>query len=290
MPNGKMEILSVKLPRSPRIYLDFGLSSRSPISRNINFHAGQRQAILNTIYVHEILKAESVFDMYAGVDGDVLAEMDISYLKKDKFSHPKYCIKMATGTGKTWVLGALMIWQYLNSKHEEITSGLYTRSFLIVAPGLIVYDRLLDAYLGKQQEDGTRNFETSDLKQFEKLFIPPAYKEEIFGFVQSNVVRKEEIGKKITGDGLIAITNWHLLAGVEDEEEEVVSESPLENPSIAIKEVFPITPGTSAGHALETLDNQYLRGGELEYLAELESLVVFNDAELTIFTRPRRPV
>jgi len=246
-------------------------------TRNINFHEGQRQAILNTTYVHEILKAESVFDMYAGVDGDILAEMDINYLKKDKFSHPKYCIKMATGTGKTWVLGALMIWQYLNSKHEEVASGLYSRNFLIVAPGLIVYERLLDAYLGKQQEDGTRNFESSDLKQFEKLFIPPAYREEIFGFVQSNVVRKEEIGKKITGDGLIAITNWHLLAGVEDEEEETVSDSPLENPSIAIKEVFPITPGTSAGHALDTLDNQFLRGGELEYLAGLESLVVFND-------------
>ncbi|MEI2642174.1 MAG: DEAD/DEAH box helicase family protein [Candidatus Nanopelagicales bacterium] len=28
--------------------------------------------------------------------------------------HPKYCFKMATGTGKTWVLQALMIWQLLN--------------------------------------------------------------------------------------------------------------------------------------------------------------------------------
>jgi len=99
-------------------------------TRNVNFHLGQRQAILNTIYIHEILKAESVFDTYASVDDAILAEMDLNYLKKDKFSHPKYCMKMATGTGKTWVLGALLLWQYLNAKHEEsIPSGRYSKNF-----------------------------------------------------------------------------------------------------------------------------------------------------------------
>jgi len=244
-------------------------------ARTVNFHEGQRQAILNTIYTHEILKAESVFDMYSSVSSEIAAEMDLSYLKKDKFSHPKYCIKMATGTGKTWVLNALLIWQYLNARHEESPSGLYSKRFLIVAPGLIVYERLLDAYLGKEGRDGTRNFATSDFKKFEDLFIPSAYKETLFGFVQSNVVRKEEIGKKITGDGMIAITNWHLLSGVE--EEEYSETAPLEDSSQAVKEIFPITPGTSIGHSLETLDNQYLSGGEIEYLAGLENMVVFND-------------
>ncbi len=257
-------------------------------ARSINFHEGQRQAILNTIYAHEVLKAESVFDMYSAVEnppsplfvkggmGGFLAQMDLTYLKKDKFSHPKYCIKMATGTGKTWALHALLIWQYLNAKIEETPSGLFSKRFLIVAPGLIVYERLLDAYLGKESTDGTRDFNTSDFKQYEELFVPPAYKELVFGFVQSNVVLKNEIGRKITGDGMIAITNWHLLAGVDDEERETEA-SPLENPSAAVKELLPITPGTSAGHSLETLDNQYLGGGEIEYLSGLENMVVFND-------------
>ncbi|MDA8338692.1 MAG: DEAD/DEAH box helicase family protein [Nitrospiraceae bacterium] len=244
-------------------------------ARSINFHEGQRQAILNTIYAHEVLKAESVFDMYSAVNNEITAQMDLTYLKKDKFSHPKYCIKMATGTGKTWALHALLIWQYLNAKLEESPSGIYSKRFLIVAPGLIVYERLLDAYLGKESEDGTRDFNTSDFKRFEELFIPPAYKEMLFGFIQSNVVKKEEIGRKITGDGMIAITNWHLLAGVEDEEYSDIS--PLENPSQAVKELLPITPGTSAGHSLETLDNQYLSGGEIDYLTGLDNMVVFND-------------
>gem|GEM_PF-2548640 len=127
-------------------------------ARPVNFHAGQRQAILNTIYVHEVLKAKSVFDMYTSISDEVTMAMNPAYLKGDKFGYPKYCIKMATGTGKTWVLHALLIWQYLNAKYEEAPkeapSGLYSKRFLIVAPGLIVYERLLDAYLGKEEQDG----------------------------------------------------------------------------------------------------------------------------------------
>ena len=105
---------------------------------------------------------------------------------------------------------------------DFVANCLWTRSknFLFVAPGIIVYERLLDAFLGKVQEDGTRNPDTSDFKQFEELFLPESYKEDILGFIQNNVVQKKEIGRKVTGDGLIAITNWHLLAGEEEIEEE----------------------------------------------------------------------
>src|SRR3989338_690157 len=242
--------------------------------RNFNFHEGQWQAILNAVYVHEILKVKNVHDLYMSIYPELLAEMDLLDLKKDKYGHPKYCVKMATGTGKTWVLSALLIWQYLNSKYEENPSGLFTKNFLLIAPGIIVYERLLDAYLGKRREDGTRNFDDSDFKKFESLFLPPAYNEEIFGFIQSGVAQKDEIGRKVTGEGLIAITNWHLLAG-----EDIGGETgtALDNPSQTVKRLLPITPGTTAGHSLEQLDTQYLRGKEIQYLAKLSDLLVFND-------------
>ncbi|MBM3241809.1 restriction endonuclease subunit R [Candidatus Poribacteria bacterium] len=268
------EFLSLTTPVTQEL-LRFWFGDAFKDTRHINFHQGQRQAILNTIYAHEIWEVEEVFDMYAVVSPELLAEMDLTYLKRDKFNYPKYCMKMATGTGKTWVMSALLIWQYLNAKYEETPGGRYSKKFLLVAPGLIVYERLLDAYLGKQKADGTRDFYDSDFKRFEGLFIPPDYREELFGFVQSNVVKKEEIARKITGDGLIAITNWHLLA--ESDENEAIDVSPLEDPSIAVRELFPVTPGTSAGHTLDSLDNQYLSGGELEYLVNLEDMVVFND-------------
>ena len=242
--------------------------------RNFNFHDGQWQAILNAIYVHEILKVKNVQDLYMSIYPELLAEMDLLDLKKEKYNHPMYCVKMATGTGKTWIMHALLIWQYLNAKHEESPSGLFTKNFLFVAPGIIVYERLLDAYLGKRKGDGTREFDTSDFKKFEGLFCPQAYREEIFGFIQSSVTQKEEIGKKVTSDGLIAITNWHLLTG---EKEEIYQGTALDNPSQTIKELLPITPGTTAGHSLNQLDNKFLRGKEVEFLSKLSGLMIFND-------------
>ena len=244
------------------------------VERNFNFNEGQWQAILNTIYVHEILKIKNVKDIYMSIYPELLEELDLVDLKKEKYNNPKYCIKMATGTGKTWVLNALLIWQYLNSKHEETQSGRFSKNFLLIAPGIIVYERLLDAFVGKRKENGNRDFNQSDFIRYEDLFIPSDHKEEVFGFIQGCVAQKDEIGKKVTGDGLVAITNWHLLVG-EEEYEEV--ESSLDNPENVVKKLLPITPGTSAGHSLEELDSQYLRGRELEFLAELNDLIVFND-------------
>jgi type III restriction enzyme len=240
-------------------------------TRNVHFHDGQRQAILNAVYAHEVVRSASVRDLYLAVAPDLLAEMSPDSVLKNKYDHPKYCIKMATGTGKTWVLHALLLWQLLNSRHTENPPSRYSSNFLIVTPGLIVYDRMLDAYLGKQRVDGTRDIATSDLVQFQDLLVPPAYREEVSSFVQANLVRKEDIGRKTTGDGIIAITNWHVLV------DDTPDESPVNDTFAAIRELLPLTPGTSDGHTLTTLDSRYLAGGELEYLSRLDCLTVFND-------------
>lgn len=258
-----------------RDLLKFWFSNTFTDVRKFNFHPGQRQAILNAIYVHEILRVKNTFDMYTVVDEDILAEMGIGEISANKYKHPKYCMKMATGTGKTWVMHAMMLWQYLNAKYEEELSGNFSKNFLMVAPGLIVYDRLLDAYLGKEADDGTREFETSDFYKFQDLFIPDSYKHTVFSFIQNSVVRKDEIGRKITGDGMIAITNWHLLSGVEDETD--VDSDPFSSTSAIVKDLLPIAPGVTAGHTLESLDNKYFRGSELDYLAKLPNIVVMND-------------
>lgn len=271
----KSGMLQDKVTPITRDLLRFWFENIFCENRKINFHLGQKQAIFNAIYVHEVLKTSAVFDMYSMIDQEILVQMDLVDLKKPKYQYPKYAVKMATGTGKTWVMEAILIWQYLNAKHEGKSSGRYSKNFLLVAPGLIIYERLINALLGKANEQGVRDFDKSDIKQFEELFIPPAYREEIFGFIQNAVCEKAEIGRKVTGDGIIAVTNWHLLAGVE--EEEVVESSPLENPSKILKDILPITPGTSTGHALNTLDSQYFRGNEIEFLAKLKDLVVIND-------------
>ena len=246
-------------------------------TRGINFHDGQRQAILHAIYCHEVLQPDTLVDLY-----QKLAAEDLLTAKRleevTRGNHPKYCLKMATGTGKTWVLQALLYWQLLNAARSPEDKR-FTRNFLIVAPGLIVYQRLLDAFLGKER-GGQRDFATSDLARFKDLFVPDSYRDEVFRFVQGNVCTKEDLGTKVTAGGLIGICNWHLLAEADEADEpEDATESPgiVADPKEVAAAVLPLSPGTSAGNSLEVLNRRYERGGTLAYLRDMPSLMVFND-------------
>jgi len=248
-------------------------------TRRANFHKGQRQAIMNVIYLHEVLQAKNVYDVYEKTDASLLQEADLAALAEQKNQYCKYAIKMATGTGKTWVMHALMIWQLLNARSEDTPSGRYTQKFLIIAPGLIVYDRLKDAFCGRiARGSEVRTFDTNDFSQNQDVFLPPKYRHEVLSFVSNNVVCKEEgIGKKTTGDGLIALTNWHLFENQVEEEAQEESLVDMPDAKQIVKDLLPVSPGTAAGNALDTLDAKYMRGTELEYLAGLDSLMVIND-------------
>lgn len=246
-----------------------------------NFHEGQRQAILNIIYLHEVMGESCVMDAYQNIIPELIDRADLAQLAKPKYQMPKYAVKMATGTGKTWVMHALLIWQMLNARHEDVESGRFTQKFLIVAPGLIVYDRLLDAFCGrKKRDEDYRDPQTNDYYMNQEVFIPERYRDEVFSFIQNNVVTKEDgIGRKTTGEGLIALTNWHLFENQmeENEQEDDADDSSTVTPSEIINDLLPIRPGKSAGNDLGMLDRRALGGTELEYLASLKDLMVIND-------------
>lgn len=247
------------------------------LRRGLNFHNGQKQAILNTIYAHEVLGKTSLKDLYSLLAPDALLKDGLlTHLSQQKYSHPKYCLKMATGTGKTWVLQALMIWQIIN-KLENPTDKRYTKNFLLVAPGLIVYDRLLDALKGKAT-NGVRNFDTSDIKTYSELFIPENYRDAVFSFVKNNTCEKQEVGKKITSNGLIAVTNWNALITDEETSEIELDSNGIDiDASEVVKDLLPIAPNANAGNSLNSLDNRANRGGILDYLMKLTDLMNFND-------------
>lgn len=287
LEHGKAEILELVTPTTAAL-LRWWFSEDARSSRAFNFHPGQRQAILNTILAHEVLDATGLGDLYekacphallAG-KGALLAEV-----RQDKHAHPKYCLKMATGTGKTWVLQALLVWQVLNrtaALDKAREDPRFTRRFLIVAPGLIVYERLLDAFLGKMRPDGSRDFASSDVATYSELFVPPTWRERFIQFVRGNVCTKTEIGLKATGNGLVAITNWHLLADAGDEsealEEELLEAGGLRAEAHVIaSQALPLAPGRATGNSLEVLDRRWTRGNVLSFLAELPDLMVFND-------------
>jgi type III restriction enzyme len=259
--------------------------------RAINFHVGQRDAILAIVYAHEVLGVTTLADLYQQIaaasmlDGDILGE-----LTHERNSHPKFAAKMATGTGKTWVLNALLIWQHLNNKATPEDER-FSSNFLLVAPGLIVYERLLDSFQGGVV-DGQRVFETSDIYGVKELFVPTSYQQQVFGFLQSSVVTKKDIGRKVTGSGVVAITNWHLLTGEEDpdfvEEEDASSDiiafgADVDEKDMA-RDILPLSPGVAAGNSLDVLDRRHRRGEAMAYLKDLPSLVVFNDEAHHIHT------
>ena len=110
------EMLSKTTPTTRELLVHWFCEPHT-LLRPVNFHEGQRQSILNTIYLYEVLRADSVKSVYASVRPDLPGQMSPGELEKGKYDIPKYAIKMATGTGKTWVMHALVIWQYLNARH-----------------------------------------------------------------------------------------------------------------------------------------------------------------------------
>ncbi len=291
LEDGDAEILDLVTPTTAELLKWWFVKDVCDARGSLNFHAGQKQAILNAIVAHEILRAPTLKNLYEQVaPSALLAGNRLTELSEVKHQHPKYCLKMATGTGKTWVMQALMIWQLLN-KNALINEGidkthelqrLFTRQFMIVAPRLIVYDRLLDAFCGKliANSNGQRNFDSSDVAHFAELFIPEMYRESVFAFVRGNVCTKDEIGLKTTGNGMIAITNWHLLVDKDverNDEDDMIALGADIDPAFVVGQVLPLAPGKTSGNTLDTLDKKYARGNVLDFLAHLPDLMVFND-------------
>jgi type III restriction enzyme len=102
--------------------------------RAFRYHPFQREAIETLIYLYE---AEEVQRQKTLLETFV-RRTDIQLLQYDEFA--RYCLKMATGSGKTKVLSLAIAWQYLNSVVEGRDD--FARTFLVLAPNVIVYERL----------------------------------------------------------------------------------------------------------------------------------------------------
>src|SRR5665213_2680612 len=113
------------------------------------FHDCQRAAIETIIYLHEIRQIRSLKQLY---QEQAPATLNLFKTIADEVNSThflKYCIKSATGSGKTWVLAALVVWQYFNAVNGE-SNAMYSPHFMIVTPGLEVRNRILDSFLGRR--------------------------------------------------------------------------------------------------------------------------------------------
>jgi type III restriction enzyme len=104
------------------------------MGRTFRYHPFQRQAIETLIYLYEV---EEVRTQKALLETFV-RRPDLQLLQYDDFA--RYCLKMATGSGKTKVISLAIAWQYLNAVVEARDD--FGRTFLLLAPNVIVYERL----------------------------------------------------------------------------------------------------------------------------------------------------
>ena len=151
----------------------------------------------------------------------------------------RFAFKMATGSGKTWVMAMAVVWSRL---HKLMVPGsTLSTNFLIVAPNVIVFQRL------------QRDFESNRLFQ-ELPLIPPEWQPH---FHQKVILRGDAVEPGPTSN--LFLTNVQQIYEVQDQEW---------TPTNAVDAVLgrPVKAlGTSAGRTM------------LERLKTLPDLVVIND-------------
>jgi type III restriction enzyme len=137
----------------------------SGFSIPFRYHFCQREAIEALAYIVEIGKindSKVLIDTYAEIFSRDMFSQSIEYQttmdgrRQIRRYFPeletegvqelppenlrRYAFKMATGSGKTWVMAMAIVWSHFHKRHVP-ESNLST-NFLIVAPNIIVYQRL----------------------------------------------------------------------------------------------------------------------------------------------------
>ena len=150
----------------------------------------------------------------------------------------RYAFRMATGAGKTWIMAMAVVWAHL---HRRLVPGSpLSANFLIVAPNVIVYERL------------RKDFEANRI--FRRLpLIPPAWK----GEFDQRVILRGETGEP-TGVGNLFLTNiQQLYAG-----------SQAGEPANPVETLLGNRPVSNDGRFSRSL---------LERIASVPDLIVMND-------------
>ncbi len=118
----------------------FHTDHRLPNGRKFEYHYAQREAMETLVYLYEVAGTRRQKDLVERF----ATRGDLRLLQFDDFS--RYGVKMATGSGKTKVMCLAIAWQYFNAILEN--SEDYAKTFLIIAPNVIVFERLRSDFGG----------------------------------------------------------------------------------------------------------------------------------------------
>src|SRR3989344_4905790 len=98
------------------------------------YYFAQREAIETIIYLHEIVRVKDKYDLMRFDSSGILTAGMFPE------SWRRYVVKMATGSGKTKAMSLVLAWCFFHKLYEEEST--LARNFLIIAPNIIVLERL----------------------------------------------------------------------------------------------------------------------------------------------------
>jgi len=180
----------------------FHTDHRLPNGRKFAYHNFQREAVETLVYLYEVANARR----HKGLVETFATRSDLRLLQYDDFA--RYCVKMATGSGKTKVMSLAIAWQFFNAVAEARDD--FAKTFLLIAPNVIVFERLRTDF------EGGRIFRADPV-------IPPEM--EIFWRDFQCYMRGE--GERASSLGALYLTNvqqfYERQNGREDEPEELTA-------------------------------------------------------------------
>lgn len=124
-----------------RSLLNFWFNQEHFIGQNpFQFFFSQREAIESIIYLYEVAKAQDKFELMR-----FDSSLRVSAGMFDE-TWTRYVVKMATGAGKTKVMGLALVWSFFHKLYEA--NSRLSKDFLVIAPNIIVLNRLLKDFEG----------------------------------------------------------------------------------------------------------------------------------------------
>jgi type III restriction enzyme len=98
------------------------------------YYFAQREAVETLIWLYDVRRARDKFDL---LRFDASEAVSTGMFDED---WPRYVLKAATGSGKTKILSLLIAWTFFHKTYEPDST--LSRNFLVIAPNIIVLDRL----------------------------------------------------------------------------------------------------------------------------------------------------
>jgi len=202
----------------------FATDHRLPYGGFFRYYYAQREALETLAWLYEVQQVRRHRDLVERF----AKEPGIHVLQYDDFA--RYAIKMATGSGKTKVMALTVAWQYFNAVAEGRDD--YAKTFLIVAPNVIVFERLRSDF------GGGRVFRTDPI-------IPP----ELRIFWEMDFYMRGD-PERASSQGALYLTNiqqFYERGGTTDSDE----------PGVMTDVLGPIPPTATA--AMEDFDERIAR-------------------------------